>query len=1125
MKLIHKLLFGFLFLTLLIWVTGFFAIYYSKEALQKAYVENAESLALEIIDEIDKEIHSRIEVFQAYSHDETVFEIVKASNKEFEAMEDIPSYIRGKDLEWTSSGEGGATAFMSELMNNPLARELSKMMNFYNKHYGRVIYGGIFVTNKYGANAAMTGKTSDYRQDDEQWWQSAKADGMAIEDIAFDESSGVYSTDVGIRLNDNEGNFIGVMKVILNIEGIGHIIKQKMKKGIHAEHVSMDIRLITEDGRLILSSREDDMILDDVSYLLPAPGHLKPLPAHPRASKSGMYVHEGNKHGDSLIMHAHSAGYKDFKGLNWILVAGHNLDDIFAPVVRLKSHIWTVSLVVTFFAILMGFTLSKNIIKTISKLRDASLRIGKGDLDVKIDVSSNDEIGNLADAFQQMTHNLKKAEHKSNELTKELQVSEGRLQSIVNTANDAIVSIDSHGTIRLWNSGAESMFGHSAVDIIGKPVGFIIPERFLNDPDSGVSGLLDEDGAIISGKTVELYGITKDQEEFPIELSMANWNSGGKKFFTAIIRDITDRKKAEKQLENAKENAEAANRAKSEFLANMSHEIRTPMNGIIGMTSLASNTELTDEQRDYLDTVTKSANSLLDIINDILDFSKIESGKLTIDNIDFNLRMTVEGVADALAVNASDKKIEIISIVHHEVPSLLRGDPARIRQILLNLGSNAVKFTRYGEVVISVELLNENKDTASIKFTVSDTGIGITEEKQKMIFEAFSQADASTTRTYGGTGLGLSISKKLIGMMGGEIGVESKPGEGSIFWFALTLQKQKDKEKEEPAGEPEEPELKDLKALVVDDNETNRRVLAKILGRYGCRAEAVEGGAEAIEMLKRAALSGDPFRVALVDMMMPGMDGEHTTVIIKNTPEIRDTQIIILTSLGGRGDASYMREIGCSGYLIKPVKQSLLKETIMAILRKDGKEMAGEAASIITRHSIADKKIQDIRILLVEDNPVNRKMASIMLRKAGYSVDISENGRQAVGAVEKESYRLILMDIQMPEMDGFEATKRIREIEGNERHTVIIAMTAHAMQGDREKCIGAGMDDYIAKPIDPQELFKKIKMWAVTSIEKTSTAEDVFEESNVRGNVEEELPVDIKSALLRFGNDRDFKRK
>jgi two-component system sensor histidine kinase/response regulator len=674
------------------------------------------------------------------------------------------------------------------------------------------------------------------------------------------------------------------------------------------------------------------------------------------------------------------------------------------------------------------------------------------------------------------------------------------LAHAIRSIHEAVVVTDPDGNIIFVNNAAVEMFGYGPDEAIGKPVSILHSKRsspdFVNEVVS--SARVDRwEGEILSQR--------KDGTEFSIYLSASDVKdeNGQCIALIGVSQDITERKRSIAELQKAKEAAEAASRAKSEFLANMSHEIRTPMNGIVGMTELALDTELSDEQREYLQLVKLSADSLLRVINDILDFSKIEAGKLELDFNEFSLQDSVDQVMKALAVRADQKGLELAYYLRPGVPDLIVGDGGRLRQILVNLVGNAIKFTEHGEVVVRVETESRSDDQLVLHFCVRDTGIGVPIEKQALIFESFTQADGSTTRKYGGTGLGLAISTQLVYAMDGQIWIESPSdcalsnsdfglekypsnpdftmrnpdstigGAGSIFHFTAAFALPRTRAAR--TAPLETSTLRGLPALVVDDNATNRRILEVQLAGWGMKPTMAANAAEALNAVHRAAADGAPFRLVLVDFHMPNVDGLELTEQIRRIPEAAGVKIIIMSS-AVRENYS-LQDRGIDAYLLKPVRASELLDVIRTVL---GKTSLSQDSS---KRPLAASSAHPVRVLVAEDNPVNQALIKRLLTKWGHTVVIAQDGKQALSLLEIEKFDVILMDLQMPEINGFEATTAIREKEratGN--HVLIIALTAHALKGDRERCIDAGMDEYVAKPIDAHKLFEVLESAAARAV-------------------------------------------
>jgi two-component system, sensor histidine kinase and response regulator len=644
-----------------------------------------------------------------------------------------------------------------------------------------------------------------------------------------------------------------------------------------------------------------------------------------------------------------------------------------------------------------------------------------------------------------------------------LRESEARFRALVEHATEAIVLLDAReGHFVDANDRALDLFGLARDELLSMHPSQVSPPT---QPDGRLSTDLAREKIeeALAGELTIFDWVHRnaDGRDIPCEVRLLRLPGNQRRLLRASITDITKRKQTEEALRAARDAAEDANRAKSEFLAIMSHEIRTPMNAIINMTDLVLDTPLNTTQREYLTIVSESAESLLAIINQILDFSKIEAGKLELDATDFDVREEIGDTLRSLGLRAHTKGLELLGHVHSDVPFWLNGDPVRLRQVLVNLIGNAIKFTAAGEIFVDVEVAAAHDDRVTLHYRVRDTGMGIPEEKRQQIFRAFEQVDSSTTREYGGTGLGLAISSRIVEAMGGRVWLDSQPGTGSTFHFDVTLLR---------GTRPHaryQPDLQDLKVLIVDDNATNRRILQDMLEGWGVAVDAVGSAAEALESLEQAAGEQAPLPLVISDVNMPRMDGFMLARRLREHERLQNITIILLTSGGRAGDLKRCEELRIACHLMKPVKSSELLEAIS--------EAAGETLPSVAGKQKVEAESRDttppLRILLAEDGKANRIVAIGLLRKWGHTVEVALNGEEAITRWQQEPFDVILMDVQMPVLDGLEATRRIRELEGGTgRHIPIIAMTARAMKGDRERCLSSGMDDYVSKPVRRSDL-------------------------------------------------------
>jgi len=650
----------------------------------------------------------------------------------------------------------------------------------------------------------------------------------------------------------------------------------------------------------------------------------------------------------------------------------------------------------------------------------------------------------------------------------ELLAARDHFRFLIDAMPNGIIAVDKEGRINLMNTEAEKLFGYGREEVLGQEVEVLIPARYHSAHRGTRAGFWLQPQARAMGAGGNLFGLRKGGSEFPVEIGLKPVHAAGDVAILASIVDITERKRYEEKILEA-------TRLKSQFLANMSHEIRTPMNVLIGMTGLLLDTELSAEQRDLTETTNRAATSLLSVINDILDFSKIEAGKMDISTVDFSVDRLIEDTVEQLAEQAARKGLELTCFISPDVPATLHGDSARLGQVITNLLGNAVKFTSQGEVNVVVRPQKSADDAKIVlRVEVRDTGIGIPPKVQANLFHAFTQADGSTSRKYGGSGLGLAICKKLVELMGGEIGLESDAGKGTTFWVALPLELPR--ETAPPLLEAAV-NLQGLKVLAVDDLETNRLIIQKQLASFGMQCTVASNALEAIMMMREAVRVGEPVDLVILDHGMPGMTGIDVARIVHADPSIAATPMIMLTSYGStaQGFRQQANEVGIGICLTKPLRKSQLRQSVARAVGRSVPVLPPVVAQAGERVPLPVGGCG--RLLLVEDNSDNQKLALRLIGKWGYECDVASNGLEALTALAAFDYPLVLMDCQMPEMDGLQATAAIRLREGTSRHTTIIAMTANAIEGDRQVCLDAGMDDYVSKPIDPARLILVIERW------------------------------------------------
>ncbi|MGE0710542.1 MAG: response regulator [Planctomycetota bacterium] len=862
-----------------------------------------------------------------------------------------------------------------------------------------------------------------------------------------------YQARVACPLRGRSGVGVGVLLVTLDLSPLYERLQGQMAP-------SREVLVASPEGEghaLLLFPREGR----------PPVARLEEMPAM-AAAFSGRegFLHMRDYRGEQVLAVHLPVGYRD-----WGLVTKVDAAVAYAPVAQLG--IWACAIAAGLLAVSAGsgWWLAGRLTRPLRELAGVATALGAGDLDARARPAGDREVYALAAAFNGMAEALaghtRALEDQVDERTAALSAAKARFGAVAEAALDGILTADEAGAITYANPAGARVFGRAPRELEGAPLTSLMPARLRGAHAEGFARYLRTREARLLGRTVELTGLRADGEEFPLELSLTSYRLPEEpEVFVGLVRDVTRRRGAERELSHARDQADAANRAKSEFLANMSHEIRTPLNGVLGMVEVLARTELDQEQVRFLGLIRQSAQALLELLSDILDLSRIEAGRLELQREAFALREVLGEAAQELAFPAAQKGLELTQRVAPEVPERVVGDPGRLRQVLVNLLSNGVKFTEQGQVHVLVELEAREADELVLHVSVRDTGIGISPDELEQVFESFRQVEGSLSRQQGGTGLGLAISRRIAELMGGGLWLESAPGAGTTAHFTVRLELAADR------APPSTPiAFAGVRALVVDDNETNREALGALLHSWGLVPVLADGAAAALVALRRERAAGRPLEVALLDAVMPDVDGLDLAAAIRADVALEHLPLILLSSAGQSLPPARLRALRVCACLVKPVREGELRRALRQAL-------GGSAPPARAEEEEPPPPATPSRVLLVEDSPVNREVARRLLEQRGHTVVAASDGREGIKAAAEERFDVILMDLQMPLVDGFEATAAIRSREARlRRRTPIVALTGHVLAGDRERCLAADMDGYVPKPFRPADLYRAVESW------------------------------------------------